>query len=305
MNVLLVHNADAGAADTPEQRQVVAQIRKAGHTVTSVSTRDNWRQAITADHELVVAAGGDGTVRRVASTLVGGQIPITILPMGTANNIATSFGLAGLPPAEVIDGWSTASTRAVDMLVATGPWGETLLIEGLGLGLFASLMASLDARRNIALVDIDETDEKIDAVITRLRERLAEQPALDLTVTLDGRDLSGDVVLLEALNIPFVGPNLHLAPEADPSDGLMDVVIVRARHSRELDRYLARRLKGDAAPPSLDVVRGRDLHIAWTGFAIHMDDTTWPGSRTAIPAEPAGLGLRVDPGALRFYCNWD
>lgn len=303
MNVLLVHNAEAGGADTPEQQHVVTAIGAAGHTVTSVSTRDNWRAAITPGHDLVAAAGGDGTVRRVASVLVGRQVPMTILPMGTANNIASSFGLAGIETGALIAKWATASTRAVDMLVATGPWGEALLIEGLGLGLFASLMAALDARRNIELVHIDATDEKIDAVLTRLRERLADQSVLDLTMTLDGRDVSGEVLLVEALNIPFVGPNLHLAPGADASDGLMDVVIVRRSQSRELDRYLSRRLKNKTRPPSLEVVRGKHLRILWTGFAIHMDDTTWPGTKSAIPSEPAMFDLRVDPGALRVYCN--
>lgn len=305
MNVLLVHNAEAGTADTPEQQHVVAQIRAAGHTVTSVSTRDNWRAAITPGHDLVVAAGGDGTVRRVASALVGQPTPMAILPMGTANNIATSVGLAGLETAQVIERWSGGSTRALDMLVATGPWGEALLMEGLGLGLFASVMATLDARRNIELVHIDETAEKIDAVLTRLRERLAEQPGINLSVTLDGRDLSGEVVLLEALNIPFVGPNLHLSPKADPSDGLMDVVVVRRHHASAFDDYLARRLMDDSLPPVLDVVRGRDLQIVWTGFDVHLDDITWPGTRSAIPDPPAILDVRVDPGALRLYCNWD
>jgi diacylglycerol kinase (ATP) len=105
MNVLLVHNAEAGTADTPEQQHVVAEIRTAGHTVTSVSTKDNWRAAIMPHHDLVVAAGGDGTVRRVASALVGQPTPMAILPMGTANNIATSFGLAGLETAQVIERW--------------------------------------------------------------------------------------------------------------------------------------------------------------------------------------------------------
>jgi len=301
MNILLVHNAEAGADDTPPHHHMVDVIRRAGHTATAVTTRDNWRNAITDDHDLVVAAGGDGTVRRVALALAGRRLPMTILPLGTANNIATAMGLANVPLEDAVARWETAGQRSLDLLIASGPWGETALIEGLGLGVFASLMAALDARRNLELAHIEDTDEKIEAVIGRLRERLAEQPALDLAVTLDGRDIPGAFVLLEALNIALVGPNLHLAPEADPTDGLMDVVLVTTETRADLDRYLARRQIGETRPVPLPVERGKHLTLTWTGSAVHMDDKVWPGPKHAIPPGPAEISVRVDPGALVFF----
>jgi len=299
MKILLVYNAEAGG-DAPERRHILDVTRRAGHATTAVTTRDNWRAALTEDYDLVVVAGGDGTVRRVASAMAGRRLPMTILPMGTANNIATALGLAGMTVEAVTDAWKTARTRSMDLLVAKGPWGESLVVEGVGLGLFASTMAALDARRNIGLVHIDDRDERVDTVIQLLRDRLIEQPVLDLQITLDGREIVGGFVLVEALNIPFVGPNLHLAPDADPSDGLMDVVLVDGNTRADLDRYFARRLIGERRPVTLPIQRGRRLTISWTGFALHMDDTTWPGTKHAIPEGPATIEISVDPGSLQF-----
>jgi diacylglycerol kinase family enzyme len=300
MRVLLVYNAEAGADDTPARQHILDVIQRGGHTASAVTTRDNWRAAITDDHDLVVAAGGDGTVRRVASAMAGRRLPMTILPLGTANNSATALGLAGLTVEAVTERWASARRRSLDLLVAKGPWGESLVVEGVGLGLFAATMAALDARRNIELAHIDDRDEKVDTVIRRLRERLSEHPSYTLQLTLDGREIPDEFVLVEALNIPFVGPNLHLAPDADPTDGLMDVVLVDAGARGDLDRYFARRLMGEVRPVTLPIQRGRVLTITWTGFELHMDDTTWPGTTHAIPPAPATIEIRVDPGSLQF-----
>src|SRR5580658_5951776 len=51
------------------------------------------RQAVEAGAELVVAVGGDGTVRACAQVLAGGPVPLAIVPRGTANLVATALGL--------------------------------------------------------------------------------------------------------------------------------------------------------------------------------------------------------------------
>ena len=76
-------------------------------------------------------------------------------------------------------------------------------------------------------------------------------------MTLDGTDLSGEYLLVEAMNIPLVGPNVPLAPGADCSDDLLDLVLVTERERSALQEYLRARLGGAAAPLELPVRRGR------------------------------------------------
>src|SRR6266536_1428726 len=111
-------------------------------------------------------------------------------------------------------GWEKALEEAVG--IESGPWGSTSFIEGLGVGLFVDTMSRLNAKSNFPIAHLDDTSEKIMSVMEIIRSRLEKYPANWLNVTLDGQDLSGEYVLLEAMNIRCVGPNLCLAPDADP-----------------------------------------------------------------------------------------
>src|ERR1041384_1960383 len=91
MHVALLHNSSAGSEDHTDA-ELTRLIAKAGHQVVHVA--ESVTDLKTALHEspcdLVVVAGGDGTVGRAACELSGWQIPIAILPLGTANNTARS-----------------------------------------------------------------------------------------------------------------------------------------------------------------------------------------------------------------------
>ena len=103
------------------------------------------RDAIDA----LVVAGGDGTVSQAAGALVGGHVPMAILPLGTANNIAVSLGL-DRPLPELIAGWPAARRRALDVGMARGDWGERLFLEAVGTGLIPWGMAAVDAEKHPA-----------------------------------------------------------------------------------------------------------------------------------------------------------
>jgi hypothetical protein len=74
--------------------------------------------------DLVAVAGGDGTVASVARRMVGRGIPVAVLPMGTANNIARSLGLLKKSFEELVEGWRDARRVPLDVGIVCGPWGE-------------------------------------------------------------------------------------------------------------------------------------------------------------------------------------
>src|SRR6185369_915874 len=102
----------------------------------ALAERDQHDQAL-AGSELIVIAGGDGTVQRVATELAWRELPLAILPLGTANNIATSLGIEG-PTEALVAGWATARRSPLDLGVATGPWGTRRFIESVGGGLVSN-----------------------------------------------------------------------------------------------------------------------------------------------------------------------
>ena len=275
MRVNLIHNPGSGGQTKADAEMLTDLIRRAGHEVTYQSSDNHeWPVSVDLPCDLVVVAGGDGTSGRIAKRLVGRGIPMTFLPLGTANNISKSFGLSHRPLAELIAGWSQPRSHWIDVGVIDSPWGSSYFIEGVGMGLFVNTMIEIDARD--ALGHLESPEEKIVHALRILGRRLQQFPARRLSLTLDDKDLSGDYIMLEVMNIRYVGPNLYIAPASDPTDGMLDVVLITERERDELARSLTHWRRGVLNPPALPTHRGRKLRIEGQGDVLHVDDEAWP-----------------------------
>jgi diacylglycerol kinase family enzyme len=91
----LVHNPTAGTRQ-PSAKKLIGALTDAGFSPLYCKAKDDSLCDVLKDASgIVVAAGGDGTVTRVATQIPDRDIPIAIIPLGTANNIARSFGITG------------------------------------------------------------------------------------------------------------------------------------------------------------------------------------------------------------------
>ncbi|HEY7714438.1 MAG TPA: diacylglycerol kinase family protein [Candidatus Binatia bacterium] len=286
MKVTLIHNPDAGT-DQPCGDELISLIRGAGYSVIYQSCAvADWPRVFREVTDLVAVAGGDGIVGQVAKRLVGDYVPMTILPMGTANNIATSMGLGSRPLDRLIAGWASARTVKFDVGIAKGPWGSSYFVEGVGLGVFTDTMARLDARKNIDIAHHHASEKKILSVAEIVKIRLDNSPVRRLKLALDSRDLSGDYIMLEIMNIRCIGPNLCLAPNADFGDGLLDLVLVAEDQREQMNRYLSDRTEGTDSYPALPVLQGRHLRIECEELRVHIDDDIWPEAGDHPPYSP-------------------
>ena len=301
MVVTLIHNPDAGSDDQPSGDEILSLVRSAGHsTIYQSSTENEWQKVLQQNADIVAVAGGDGIVGKVLKHMVGKDIPIAILPMGTANNIANALGLADSPLDQLIAGWATARRMKFDVGAASGPWGSTYFVEGLGMGLFTDTMSRLDARKNIDIAHHSVAEKKITSVLEFMNIRLEGCLARRMKVTLDDRDLSGDYVLLEVMNIRCVGPNLCLAPAADPGDGLLDVVLVSNDERSLMKNYLSDRIEGKSDCAVLAVHKGRHLHIECEWFPIHIDDDIKLKKKPPTPFSSSVIDVTLDSAALEM-----
>jgi len=301
MKVTLIHNPDAGDDQQRSSDELLGLIRDAGHTARYQSSKDeNWQSALEQTCDIVAVAGGDGIIGTVAKHLIGRHVPIAVLPMGTANNIAKTLGLTDRPLEQLIAGWATAPRVKFDVGMASGPWNLKYFIEGLGIGLFAETMYRLDATNNVDLAHVNDTGEKVKSVLEILKERLSSFTPNKLKITLDGRDMSGEYVLLEVMNISYIGPNLRLAPHANPSDGLLDIVLVSKDEQDNLSRYLSHSIEGKLPHPGLTVRTGQHLQIEWDGLTVHIDDDVWPDKASEFPISFNTIDVKIDRHALEF-----
>src|SRR5256886_6493144 len=145
MRITLMHNPKAGDAEHG-RKQLMAALAEAGHHATYQSTKERgFKKALKQPTDLVLAAGGDGTVAKVACRLVDSGIPLSVLPLGTANNLARALGFLASPE-EIITRLEGGRKRAFDVGFAYGPWGERYFFEAAGGGLLADYVQASKIR---------------------------------------------------------------------------------------------------------------------------------------------------------------
>jgi diacylglycerol kinase (ATP) len=134
-----------------------------------------------------------------------------------------------------------------------------------------------------------------------MRIRLEGAPPLRLKLHLDAVEVSGGYVLLEAMNIRSIGPNLELAGEADPSDGLLDVVLISEDEKQKLAEYLTARIAGQAAPARFSSRRVRRMRIESDDeVRVRIDDDVWPKHGEHPPFAPMVIDVAMHSEKLEI-----
>lgn len=299
MKVTLVHNPDAGTGGGATAGQLLQAMGNAGYNARYQSSKEpDWHKALDSPADIIAVAGGDGIVGKVAKRCVGRETPIAILPLGTANNIARCLGLTDIPLDRLVEEWHTAPHESIDVACATGPWGSLAFIEGMGVGLFTEIMSQLDARGNLDLAHLSRPEEKIASVQDVLIDHLSRYPSFKMKLFLDGRDLSGEFILVEALNIQCVGPNLCFAPDANPSDRLLDLALFYEGQRDDLISQVVENGRGLRPPRA--VQRGRLLEMELQGLRVHIDDESWPEQESQSLSSPVEITARIQGDSLTF-----
>jgi diacylglycerol kinase (ATP) len=258
MDVSLVLNPDAGRGTMPPE-ELRRAVESAGHRVDLRPIRTgDMADAVGNPGDLVVVAGGDGTVGRAMKAMAGSPVPLAILPTGTANNIATSLGIRG-DPHRIAASWAGSEVRPVDVGTARGPWGESRFVESVGIGLLGHLIGP-EVGDELAGTDEARAEARRAARTLRPLERRVE---------LDGRDLTGGYLLLEAMNIRCAGPNLWLAGHARPGDGKLEIVRALERDRASL---VALADTFGTSRSTLATERGNRLTIWCRPDELHVDD---------------------------------
>jgi diacylglycerol kinase (ATP) len=287
VKVGLIHNHQAGDALAVED--LTQAIHRHGHEVVAVCAKSDGLDALRLDRlDLVAAAGGDGTIAAVARALARSLVPLGILAMGTANNIARSLGIPSDIDAAVAT-WAAARPRPLDLGVATGPWGERWFIESVGGGLVTHSIVVMDRQAD----ESPTTTQQLARAVSAHADVLGLTDPVPWRLVLDGGEpIEGEFLLLEVLNMGTIGPNLTLTESASPWDGRLTVVAATEEDRPAIAAYLHRRSSGNGHPPSLRTWHVRELTIG-TGDRLHVDDT--------VVGDPGATGarVRIEPGILR------
>lgn len=300
MKATLIYNQNARSTDDHSVEILQDALHAAGYdpVYTPTEKEEDLDSALAgAEGSLVVAAGGDGTLRAVARRLLGRSSPIAILPLGTANNIARNFNIDG-DPLDLIAALANPFRCRFDVGKVETPWGTDYFLEALGVGFYADTLAAYGSNEEKSLL----------RALGAFARTLPNYQARTLTMTLDGEDAGGDYLLVEVLNTTAFGPRLKVAPRADSGDGLFEIVRIRADAREGFLRYMASLVAEDLDElPSVETSTARRLELHWTDFPVHVDGTLYPpeSDEPAPLSDQPRIVAEVLPHALELWLPHD
>jgi diacylglycerol kinase family enzyme len=299
MRLLLIHNPKAGYEQAGAD-EIRAMLAAAGHDVTYQSSEiDDLAGPINHDWELIVVAGGDGTVSRVVKLCADKPIPLAILPLGTANNIANVLGHQGTLE-DLIKSWEPGVVRRVDVGVAVGDWGRSRFAESFGVGLLAETIVVADkGNEEKARAKFKTVAERLKASMKTLHKRLRDLEPVEVTLKTPEQTHSGKFLWAEVTPIGSVGPRLPILETDDPADGLLAFALLPVEERDTFDQYIEHR-QDMTAPRRTGLVTGRAprISLTWSAGAAHLDGKLLPkppGDQLA----PRTAELETLPGAVR------
>jgi diacylglycerol kinase (ATP) len=243
--VLIILNPAAGGSGIARRRlgRVIAGLEQRGCAVVlrrAAAAGDAERLARDAEPEfaVIVAAGGDGTLNAVVNGLAGTKRPVALLPMGTANVMARDIGLP------------RRADRLAE-LIASGPvrpvWpgrvDNRLFLAMAGSGFDAEIVAAVDSR-------LKHRFGRLAFAWAILLGLLRHRPQ-QLRVRVDGIEHRAAAVI--AAKGRYYAGGYVIAPQADPAEPILDLVLFQRAGRVAVVRYLAALLLG-RLPRRKDIV---------------------------------------------------
>lgn len=182
----------------------------AGHTVELTKT------ALENGEKCIVSVGGDGTLREIAGAMAGSGATLGIVPCGTGNDFAKALGIRPNDASFALKTLLSGRPKRVD----AGMANEEFFINVSGFGFDADVIANTEKFK-----------KKLNGMLPYMMgiiQSLIKLRTLDLTITANGQTMSQKAIMIAVANGTHYGGGMNVAPFADPSDGMLDIYIVKA-----------------------------------------------------------------------------
>jgi lipid kinase YegS len=282
--VVIVHGA---RAELPAVRELIDRLRELGHeavpriSLTAGDAIAYARAAADASPDAVIAVGGDGTVNEVLNGLGSRDVPLGIVPLGTANDFARQMDIP-LDAQHALDVILGCKPTRIDTAELNGRRFINVSVGGVG----AEATAETP----------DEAKEQLGFAayaITGVRKLVGLEPRR-ARFTAPGLELETDFLLFAVGNARATGAGTLITPEAVLDDGLLDLCIIEAMPRGEFTRLLFRVKAGE----HLSHPRVRYLKVP---EVLIESDEPLSVNVDGEPADAARLHYRARKGDLRIF----
>jgi diacylglycerol kinase (ATP) len=243
--------------------------------------------ALADGREVLVAAGGDGTVHRLLNALAPdfGRACLAVLPLGTGNDLRRTLGIPD-DPLEALAVLDACEERRLDVIAVDAPSGVAYCLNVASGGFSGQVRETLTD-------DVKAIWGPL-AYLRGAAEAIADLSTYRCRLEFDnGDEMELDAVNITVANCRFAAKGWQVASRANPEDGLLDVLVVRDAPLVDLAGVAADLLAGDYAD-SEPVLHRRSRWVR----VVSEPPMAW--SVDGEPAEGSPVTFSVLPGAVRM-----
>lgn len=290
--LVVVTNESAGGTDDEAVEAALSVLRAQADVRREVCAEPDDLDGVLdglADDETLVVAGGDGSVHTAVAALhrrgwLTADSPVGLVPLGTGNDLARTLGVP-LDPAAAARALLTGGPRALD-LVVDDRGGVVVNAVHLGIGAEAAEKAG-------ALKDrLGAAAYAVGSVAAGVRPG-----GWSLQVVVDGTTVPVDdeVLMVGIANGRTIGGGAELAPDAEPDDGLVDVVVATSTGPLARLGFATSLRDGEhVGRDDVLVVRGRSVTVTGEAYPVNADgELSGPFSARTWTVLPAAWSVLV------------
>lgn len=293
---ILLYNPKAGNKQIVEHLDYIfKRIQHMGYTLTVYRSQEKGdievfiKENITQENmDLIMVSGGDGTINECINGMISKNldIPLGILPLGTANDFARTAKI----PAHIrgaLDTIQAGTSKRVDV----GKVNDRYFINVCNMGLFSNVSHIID-------IDLKNKFGKL-AYYVKGIEELQNYRSMSLQIETKEKKLEGQYVLVLVFNGQGAGGFTKLAKDASIEDGYLDAVCIKEVELHEIPRLFLKVLQGDhLGDDKVDYIRCEEMTIHCLNkdkdFVTDVDGEEGP---------PFPLNVQVIKNKLTIYCE--
>ncbi len=300
----LIYNPTAGPWEKRNLlRRLIKRLEARNWSTELVETREPGdatrfaREAADAGHDLVLVAGGDGTVNEAANGLVHTETALGLVPVGTGNILAHQLQMPILTmtsPTPIIN-VAKALTHGRLQRVDVGKYDDRHFVCWAGIGLDAEIAAQMEPRPRYT--------KRLRALpyIIAAFSVAQEFKGVRTHITVEDKKISTRALLVLASNIRLYAAFFNVARNARMDDGVLDVFVFKGLGFGYFLEHLLHIFSGRyLRDPSVVQILTEWIEIETTpDVAVHLDGEPYHETPVQISLVPGALRLLVPPQAPR------
>lgn len=299
---LLIYNPTAGPWDmTRTLKRLAEYMRKCGWAMDLVQTQQPGdashfaRQAAQNSVDMVLLAGGDGTINEAANGLISTSTALGIVPVGTGNILAHQLRMPILSlaaPLYVRDvGEALCASRV--QRVDAGVINDRYFVCWAGLGLDAEITAHMEPRPRYA-----KRLRTLPYIVAGFAVA-SEFRGVRSRIVIEGRTFRTRALMALASNIQLYAAFFNIAPHARMDDGLLDIFVFKGLGFSYILRHLLHLFSGQYRhDPKVMHALARTMQVQTSpSVAVQLDGDPFGDTPATIGIEPGKLRLLVPPQA--------